>query len=84
MRYAILVAYNGAGYGGWQIQKNSITVQEKLEAAAKDLFGKRVCITAEGRTAVFTPRVRSAISMRKRQFRPKKSPTRLICVCRRL
>lgn len=50
MRYAILLAYDGASYGGWQIQKNSITVQEKLEAAAKDLFGKRVCITASGRT----------------------------------
>ena len=50
MRYAILLAYDGSDYGGWQMQKNSITVQEKLEAAAKDLFGKRVCITASGRT----------------------------------
>lgn len=50
MRYAILVAYDGANYGGWQMQKNSISVQEKLEGAAADLFGGRVCITASGRT----------------------------------
>lgn len=50
MRYAILLAYDGTNYGGWQMQKNSISVQEKLEGAAADLFGKRVCITASGRT----------------------------------
>ena len=50
MRYAILLAYDGTNYGGWQMQKNSISVQEKLEGAAAGLFGKRVCITASGRT----------------------------------
>lgn len=50
MRYAILLAYDGTEYGGWQMQKNSISIQQKVEEAAADLFGKRVCITASGRT----------------------------------
>ena len=50
MRYAILLAYDGTDYGGWQIQKNSITVQEKLEEACEKVFGKRTCVTASGRT----------------------------------
>ncbi len=50
MRYALLVAYDGTNYGGWQIQKNKITVQEKLEGALCDILGKRVPIVASGRT----------------------------------
>ncbi len=50
MRYAILLAYDGTEYGGWQIQKNSITVQEKVEEACEKVFGKRTSVTASGRT----------------------------------
>lgn len=50
MRYALLLSYDGTDYGGWQIQKNSITVQQKLEEACAGVFGKRVCVTASGRT----------------------------------
>lgn len=50
MRYAILLAYDGTNYGGWQIQKNSITVQEKLEQACFEVFGLKTNITASGRT----------------------------------
>jgi len=50
MRYAILLAYDGTNYGGWQVQKNSISVQEKIESAAAEIFGKRTCVTASGRT----------------------------------
>ena len=50
MRYAILLAYDGTDYGGWQVQKNSITVQEKLEEACEKDFGKRTSVTASGRT----------------------------------
>ena len=50
MKYALLVAYDGTDYGGWQIQKNKITVQQKVEEAALDLFGKKTAVTASGRT----------------------------------
>ncbi len=50
MRYALLVAYDGTHYGGWQIQKNSVTVQEKLNNALKETLGREAVITASGRT----------------------------------
>ena len=49
-RYALLVAYDGTNYGGWQIQKNAVTVQEKLEAAVGSLTGKKTAVVASGRT----------------------------------
>lgn len=50
MRYALLIAYDGTNYGGWQIQKNSVTVQEKLCYALKEALGFDVNVTASGRT----------------------------------
>lgn len=50
MKYAILLAYDGTNYCGWQSQKNGISVQSALEDAAREAFGGRVCITASGRT----------------------------------
>lgn len=50
MRYVLLVSYDGTEYGGWQIQKNSVTVQEKLTEALEATLGQRVTVTASGRT----------------------------------
>ena len=50
MRYALLLSYDGTNYGGWQIQKNTVTVQEKVTQALKDTLGYSVNITASGRT----------------------------------
>lgn len=50
MRYAFLIAYDGTGYGGWQIQTNAVTVQQKLTEAAFSVFGKKVNFVASGRT----------------------------------
>lgn len=50
MTIALLVAYDGTDYGGWQIQKNKITVQERLEGALEEISGKRIPVTASGRT----------------------------------
>lgn len=50
MRYVILIAYDGTDYGGWQIQKNSITVQQRLEEACLKIFGVKTSVTASGRT----------------------------------
>ncbi len=50
MKYAILLAYDGTGYRGWQTQKNGISVQSVLERAAHAAFGQKVNIVASGRT----------------------------------
>ena len=50
MRYVIKVCYDGTSYGGWQIQKNSITVQQRLEEVCLEIFGKKISVTASGRT----------------------------------
>lgn len=50
MKYAILLAYDGTNYRGWQTQKNGISVQSVLESAAAEAFGCKVSITASGRT----------------------------------
>lgn len=50
MRYALLIAYDGTEYGGWQIQNNSITVQQKIEEALSDTLGYRVHVRSSGRT----------------------------------
>ena len=33
MRIAFIVEYDGTDYAGWQVQKNAVTVQEKIEEA---------------------------------------------------
>lgn len=50
MRYALLVSYDGTNYGGWQIQKNAVTVQEKLSYALEETLGYPVNVVASGRT----------------------------------
>ena len=50
MRYALLLSYDGTNYGGWQIQKNVVTVQQKLTEALESLIGSKVSIIASGRT----------------------------------
>lgn len=50
MRYVLLVSYDGTDYGGWQIQKNAVSVQSKLSDALEDTFGRKVSVTASGRT----------------------------------
>lgn len=50
MRYVIKIAYDGTAYGGWQTQKNTVTVQQKLEEALFAAVGKKVNVAASGRT----------------------------------
>ena len=50
MRYALLICYNGARYGGWQIQKNSNSVQAELSRAIYKALGISVNPVASGRT----------------------------------
>ncbi len=44
------IEYDGTGYFGWQIQKDKITIQEKVEKAIERLFRKKVRLFYAGRT----------------------------------
>lgn len=50
MRYALLVAYCGANYCGWQVQPNGSSVQGAIQEAAKAAFGQNIAVVASGRT----------------------------------
>lgn len=49
-RYKLVVAYDGSGYAGWQVQRNANSVQGKLEAAAAQITGEKVRMHGSGRT----------------------------------
>lgn len=46
----LVVAYDGTRYAGWQRQRNAPTIQATLEAALRQLSGRRVTAIAAGRT----------------------------------
>ncbi|MFO0923870.1 MAG: tRNA pseudouridine(38-40) synthase TruA [Pirellulales bacterium] len=48
--FHLTLAYDGTRYGGWQIQPNSVTVQQKLEEALAAVAGYRVKTLGSGRT----------------------------------
>jgi tRNA pseudouridine38-40 synthase len=49
-RYKLTIAYNGAGYCGWQRQPDLMSVQEALEAGFKAFCGEDITVHAAGRT----------------------------------
>lgn len=50
MRYFITLSYDGAGYHGWQIQPNGVTIEETIEKSLSTLFHQSVDIIGAGRT----------------------------------
>ena len=44
------LAYNGAGYHGWQVQPNGVTVQECVERALTTVLRTPIAVTGAGRT----------------------------------
>ena len=50
MRYFMRLAYNGAGYHGWQVQPNGVTVQECHERALSTALRTPIAVTGAGRT----------------------------------
>ena len=50
MRIAIGVAYDGAGFSGWQSQPSGNTVQDRLERALSDVAGSPIRLSGAGRT----------------------------------
>ncbi|MBI4799612.1 MAG: tRNA pseudouridine(38-40) synthase TruA [Desulfarculus sp.] len=49
-RLALVLAYDGQAYAGWQVQPGAPTVQGQVEAALRRLCGHPVRILASGRT----------------------------------
>ena len=50
MRYFIEISYNGKAYHGWQVQKNAVSIQEKInDALSKKLRRTTTCV-GSGRT----------------------------------
>ena len=50
MKFKITIAYDGAGYEGWQVQKTGTGVQEKVEEALAKLFPGRPRLHSSSRT----------------------------------
>ena len=50
MRYLLELSFNGTNYHGWQIQPNSITVQEVIEEALSVMLNKKTQVLGAGRT----------------------------------
>lgn len=50
MRYFIKIAYNGEKFNGWQIQKNSISIEETIENKISILLKKKINIIGGSRT----------------------------------
>lgn len=46
----LTIAYDGTRYAGWQVQKNSATVQAAIEKVLTSILGEKVRLTASGRT----------------------------------
>ncbi len=49
-RVKLVVAYDGTNYKGWQVQKNGMTVAERLNRALKDLTGEEIQVHGASRT----------------------------------
>lgn len=49
-RIKLIVAYDGTNYSGWQLQKNAVTIEQKLNEALSDLLGEEIVVTGASRT----------------------------------
>ena len=47
---ALLIEYDGTAYGGWQIQKNSVSIQGVIEKNLSELLHESIKIIGAGRT----------------------------------
>ena len=50
MRYFIELAYDGSAFSGWQIQENSISVQQVIEEALSKILREKIDLVGCGRT----------------------------------
>ncbi|MBC5648610.1 tRNA pseudouridine(38-40) synthase TruA [Christensenella tenuis] len=49
-RIALIIEYDGTNYCGWQIQKNGVSVQQRLEEALEKALGMKTAVVGAGRT----------------------------------
>lgn len=49
-RVKLVVAYDGTNYSGWQLQKNAVTIEQKLNEALFDLLGENIQVIGASRT----------------------------------
>lgn len=49
-RYFIFLSYKGTSYHGWQVQPNSVTVQEILDSSLTTILNEKIRTTGAGRT----------------------------------
>ena len=50
MVFHLILSYRGGGYAGWQRQDNAVAVQQVVEEALEDLFGRLIRVIAASRT----------------------------------
>ena len=50
IKFKLTIAYDGAAYQGWQVQKIGTGVQEKIEAAIEKLFARKPRLHSSSRT----------------------------------
>jgi tRNA pseudouridine38-40 synthase len=49
-RYFIFISYKGTSYHGWQVQPNSLTIQQMLDKALSTVLRETISTTGAGRT----------------------------------
>jgi tRNA pseudouridine38-40 synthase len=50
IRFKLTIAYDGTGYAGWQLQKNAMSVQQRVEEALRKLFPGVIRVHSSSRT----------------------------------
>ena len=50
MNIKLIISYLGTEYCGWQVQKNAVSIQEKIQDAVQAVFGKRYDVKGCSRT----------------------------------
>jgi tRNA pseudouridine38-40 synthase len=49
-KYKIIICYDGTGYGGWQVQPNSTSIQSLIQKALATILREETHVTGSGRT----------------------------------
>ncbi len=49
-KYKITITYDGTGYGGWQVQPNSTSIQSLIQKALSTILREEMHVTGSGRT----------------------------------